>query len=140
MTGRIPQPPKHEHAEAFMLMTYASKDGKTRIRIWNSRDGITPFTCSHPVTGVELSHADWNLDKYLPDHKPAPGDFIFTKLTPEKARPLAQQMVEKHWDRGEYPLRDASFAKDGKEAAVAHFVKEWTEAWGGDSPTLEVVS
>lgn len=129
----------HTYNEAFMLMTYASKDGKTRVEVWNSRDGITPFVIEHPETGVELSHVDWHLDRYMPDYQPAPGSFIFTKLTPEKARPHAQRLVDRHWDRAQFPLREAPFAQGGKEAAVEYFVKEWCSAWDGDSPTLEVV-
>lgn len=32
----------YQHAEAFCLMQYASKDGSEREIVWNSRDGVTP--------------------------------------------------------------------------------------------------
>jgi hypothetical protein len=33
----------HQHREAFMLMTYRTEGGAFEKKIWNSRDGVTPF-------------------------------------------------------------------------------------------------
>ncbi len=47
--------PKFNHAEAFMLMTYRSEGGTHEQKIWNSRDGVTPYQVH--VDGVKLTHA-----------------------------------------------------------------------------------
>lgn len=120
----------HKHAEAFALMNYASDDGTERERIWNSRDGITPFVISSR-TGKMMSHVDWDKDAYAPEHKPKPGDRIFVKLTPERARELVTRNVEK--TIMQYGLPDGFTTR---EEYVEHRVKAAVEGWGGDSPDL----
>jgi hypothetical protein len=43
-----------QHAEAFMLMTYVSEGGHLQMRIWNSRDGVTPF--SIVIDNIKYTH------------------------------------------------------------------------------------
>ncbi len=43
------------HREAFMLMTYVSEGGHLELRIWNSRDGVTPFQIT--IDNVKYTHA-----------------------------------------------------------------------------------
>lgn len=47
-------PMKHNHAEAFAVMRYASKDGSVTEKLWNSRDGVTPFTLMSKDDRVEM--------------------------------------------------------------------------------------
>lgn len=44
---------KYKHAEAYCLMTYACTNIKCNHleKIWNSRDGVTPFGCQCPSCG-----------------------------------------------------------------------------------------
>lgn len=112
----------HVHGEAFRHMTYASRDGSARLRIWNSRDGVTPFGCSHPVTGVELFHAGpWSLDRYDPAYVPDVGEWVWVDLHPERAMELAVANVERWWDDPTYPLS----GRMEKADAVKMFFQEF---------------
>lgn len=61
---------KYKHGEAFCIMTYACKHCGHRERVWNSRDGVTPFGMSCPSCGEITNHVDWGMDKCAPNHKP----------------------------------------------------------------------
>lgn len=118
----------HKHGEAFMLMKYASKDGRIVEWIWNSRDGVTPFMVpprdfKGPGTFDDmLSHVDWHLDQYIPNRKPKPGDRIFVDVTPERARFFAERWCDRFWDHPEYPLRGSYATRE--EAIEAHLRDE----------------
>lgn len=85
---------KHNHGEAFALMWYVcqNKQGCPHTeRIWNSRDGVTPFggiTCpSCGTSGLKggLSHVMFSTDTYAPGHKLAPGQRFFRDGTKAEA-------------------------------------------------------
>lgn len=87
----------YAHKEAFCLMYYESK-AKNGFMVWNSRDGVTPFTVFED--GVEYNHTHWFLDRrlvpeipqhmdYLNRHILLPGHRIFRDTTPEEAREYA---------------------------------------------------
>lgn len=69
---------KHNHVEAFKLMTYRCKScGFTEI-LWNSRDGVTPFCVTCPKCGkLDQEHINWRGDVYAPEHIPESGQRIF---------------------------------------------------------------
>lgn len=50
--------PKFQHREAFAMMVYAKVEGPddapTTIRVWNSRDGVTPFVVN--LGGAKYQH------------------------------------------------------------------------------------
>ena len=57
----------YNHKEAFCLMTYRCKDCGFEERIWNSRDGVTPFGLACPsCKGHDHVHADWQNDRCNP--------------------------------------------------------------------------
>jgi hypothetical protein len=85
--------PDYQHAEAFCLMKYRSDDGTEEELIWNSRDGVTPFTITLR-SGKRATHADWQNDRRLPDYQPPAGSRIFVDLTPERAREIAERNVD----------------------------------------------
>lgn len=131
--------PKHRSAEAYSVMRYEGVGGR-REWIWNSRDGVTPFTVLS-IDGVEMHHGNWHLDRYEPFHIPAVGSRIFVDMTEEFARPKAAQYVERHWDNAELPMsRHPTFSALGKDGAVEHFVRQWISDWGGHSPCVVVVT
>jgi hypothetical protein len=82
----------HKHAEAFTLMTYVSDDGTETERVWNSRDGVTPFVITLR-SGKTATHRDWAADEYLPNYVPPAGSRVFVDLTPELARKSAAANV-----------------------------------------------
>lgn len=81
----------YQHAEAFMLMTYRAGDEEERI--WNSRDGVTPFVITLK-SGKVATHEDWHADVRAPDYQPQPGERIFADLTADRARELAEARVD----------------------------------------------
>lgn len=94
----------YQHAEAFCLMKYATKDGSEVEWIWNSRDGVTPFGVMNRARTQELFHVAWELDRCLPNYQPLPGERIFIDLTRERAEHFARRRIERYWDDGEYPM------------------------------------
>ena len=114
---------KHNHKEAFCLMTYACVGSHVpavpgsrnfmdrtagcghRERFWNSRDGVTPFMMGCPSCGGDLQHVDWHDDVYAPNHVPHWGQGIWRDGTPDEAEAIMRRRV------------DAYPARDGEEAA-----------------------
>lgn len=135
-----PKSAGHDSVEAFMLMRYEGAGGR-REWLWNSRDGITPFCIASADRGAELHHGNWHLDRYEPFYVPAVGSRVFVDLTEDTARPLAQDYVERHWDRGQCQMQGhPDFAAAGKEGTVEIFVRKWVADWGGHSPHVAVVT
>jgi hypothetical protein len=67
-----------------------------RERIWNSRDGATPFCIPCPSCGAStLRHADFFRDEVLPVHTPHEGQRVFVDM----ARDQAEQIVERAFVR-----------------------------------------
>lgn len=85
----------HRHVEAFALMWYACKDGCHRCeRIWNSRDGVTPFGMQCPDCGGNLLHWQFNLDVYAPNHTLYLGQRFWRNGTPEEAVAIMRRRIE----------------------------------------------
>ncbi|WP_157645065.1 hypothetical protein [Burkholderia ubonensis] len=83
------------HAEAHALMWYACECGH-RERIWNSRDGVTPFAISCPSCGnATLYHSNWQTDLANPGHAPHEGQRVFVDMTREQA----ERIAERHFTR-----------------------------------------
>lgn len=95
----------YAHPEAFTLMWYEGKaaDGsEIRERIWNSRDGVTPFIVrSRTEPSVELTHAKWATDVYDPSYAHTNlkiGDRVFVDMTHERATEIAAGLRAR-WER-----------------------------------------
>ena len=81
----------YAHAEAFCIMWYSCPCGH-RERMWNSRDGVTPFNTSCPSCGgIDFAHSNFDADVHSRDHKPHPGQRVWVDMTPERARVRALQ-------------------------------------------------
>lgn len=99
------------HAEAYCLMKYISKDQTTIEWLWNSRDGVVPFTIP-PDDGIidpsddrMMSHADWHEDKRVPFFVPPVGLRIFVSYTEASALEAWSQHVSALKDQ-EIEVRD----------------------------------
>lgn len=112
----------YKHKEAFCLMLYRDSQGNEEI-IWNSRDGVTPFIVTSKQ-GYEAQHVEWRKDKFAPDHKPQPGDRIFTDGTPKIIAKSAKDYVAKYWNDARCPMSIA-FAPSTQDEVVEHFAQEW---------------
>jgi hypothetical protein len=85
-------PPKYQHVEAFCLMHYACKCGHQEV-MWNSRDGVTPFTTRCPSCGQpELTHTMRGMQR-RPDHTPHKGQRVWIDMTRERAEQFARQRL-----------------------------------------------
>jgi hypothetical protein len=97
-------------AEAFCRMRYRGEESGDVVTVWNSRDGVTPFTFRHPDTGEAFTHFDFGGDVRAPDHVPSRGDLVFVDLTREVALQRRRAYVTRRWGRAPEsgtPLRDA---------------------------------
>lgn len=85
---------KYNHVEAFCLMAYACTSCLHREIIWNSRDGVTPFTLSCPTCGKPtLSHTYLAHDWCVPDHAPHWGQRVWIDMTRERADELVKRQL-----------------------------------------------
>lgn len=89
---------KHIHAEAFNLMWYGCKCGH-RERIWNSRDGVTPFGTACPSCDGIMDHIDWRRDERAPQHKLRAGQRFWRDGTPDEAEAIMRRRIAAMRDR-----------------------------------------
>jgi len=69
-------------------MWYACECGH-RERIWNSRDGVTPFVVPCPSCGAStLRHVDWKADDARASHTPHEGQRVFVDMTQQQAETI----------------------------------------------------
>ena len=113
------------HADGFALMWYACACGH-RERIWNSRDGVTPYVVPCPSCGASsLTHVDWHDDQTRPTYTPHEGQRVFVDMT----RAQAEQIVAR------------AFLRLGLDQAHPRFESSVDELLGhasGSSPLVAV--
>jgi hypothetical protein len=76
-------------------MNYRSEDGLVSEKIWNSRDGVTPFCVLAKDGKTMISHVDWHKDRRLPDFAPPPGTRYFASITSEEIRQRAEESADR---------------------------------------------
>lgn len=110
---------KYNHVEAFCRMRYRSESGR-EIRIWNSRDGVTPFTVS--IDEENFTHVAFRDDKCEPDRVPRVGEWIFVDMTLERATHIYTGYVDRMWDYSDAPMHDIG-RWASKHDAVIHLAE-----------------
>jgi hypothetical protein len=117
----------YQHKEAFALMWYECACGH-RERIWNSRDGVTPFGISCPSCGgYELHHVAWNLDDCQPDFKPHRGQRYFASGTADEAVAIIEarfKHAKEHHGHDVPPHVAEALRKAARDQA-----DEWSPGW-----------
>jgi len=117
---------EYRHGEAFCLMWYACQCGH-RERIWNSRDGVTPFGLACPSCGgTSLQHVDWRADERKPDHVLARGQRYFYDGTTHEAEKFIERRIEKFAEAG-HPIPPDIIKKLRYDAKAG--VGEWLPGW-----------
>lgn len=103
-----------KHAEAYKLMNYRCEDCGRHEVLWNSRDGVTPFSidCPDCGDGMSMSHVDWNLDRFMPFLRLAKGQRYFTDMTRERAREHANRVADELVSAGRYEQADRNRVAD----------------------------
>lgn len=122
----------HKHGEAFMLMWYGCKCGH-RERIWNSRDGVTPFGIGCPSCGEIANHINWGLDEYAPDYKPKHGQRFFRDGTVGEAVTIMERRIESM--KEQYPLEPGQreeIMREVRETGGGEFQPGW--------PTVDIAT
>lgn len=112
----------YNHAEAFSLMTYCCESLKcnNRIRVYNSRDGVTPYVTMCPICKGEMVHSF--RDVFYPDYALKPGDYYFRDMTREELLEALRYQVERY-----YSTRQGG-SDDEKEAVLQRlFESQWRE-------------
>jgi hypothetical protein len=75
-------------------MWYACRGCGHRERIWNSRDGVTPFGLGCPSCGDDdLLHVEWARDVYAPGHALHHGQRFFRDGTVEEAVAIMSRRI-----------------------------------------------
>lgn len=116
----------HVHGEAFMLMWYACKACGHRERIWNSRDGVTPFGCCCPSCGDIMRHIDWQRDEFAPQHKLLPGQHFWRDGTPAEAEKIMRQRIERYREQfPQTPEQEAQLIREAREGKLNEFKPGW---------------
>ncbi len=109
------------HVEAFCLMLYGCEGCGYRETLWNTRDGVTPFTVGCRKCDGMMTHLPpWANDKRAPDHAPVYGDRVFVDLTPERDRAIKLEVFEKMWVS---PVRPTVFEGMTKDAARTSYIE-----------------
>lgn len=138
-------PRGHLHSEAYCLMSYVEEGKQWGEYLWNSRDGVTPFTVTARNGRTLLTHTNWGADVYAPLYVPQVGQRIFVTTTPELARQHAEEMVTQHWNELRTDERLLAFLQEtgkveagevGRDAMIAHFVANFL----GDGSQPSVVA
>ena len=125
-----PPPSRYRHPEAFSVMTYRADDGIEEERIWNSRDGVTPFVITLR-NGKQATHVDWDQDQRMAeDWTPPPGMRYFADLTPERARVHAARNYDA-WTADPAQPRDIAILGANRERAIAKLAGSYLERPGG---------
>jgi len=120
----------YKHKEAFCLMQYQCETCKMIEVVWNSRDGVSPFSIpcckkknGYQCTGV-MSHVNWHQDRRLKHIRMKDGQRYFVDLGFVKANEMAFDSCTKLQQAGRLSSDDF----DTKHAALAKcFFKNGTE-------------
>lgn len=127
---------RYTHKEAFCIMHYRCDLCRYTQRLWNSRDGVTPFIIDCFKCDGTAAHVSWNLDQCAPDFVPEIGMRIFVDTTKEMCIEANRKYVDRVWDSGDVQMKnDPYWSKLGKEGAVLELSKDWVR----ESPSVVVV-
>ena len=114
----------YKNNDAFLLMNYrCEKCGQLEI-IWNSRDGVTPFTAKCQKCDGWISHILWECDKRTPEYKPKIGSRIFINLTEGRYNQKKKEYIDNNWENGPMAMCKAFKTKEEAFRILANDFKE----------------
>ena len=123
----------NEAAEAYHLMQYKCDTCGAKSLIWNSRSGVTPFSCGC-ACGGERSHVKWNSDiRMSADYIPPP-DYcdVFVDTTPERAKEMAIKRIAS-FDATEFRIPKGTLAYE-------NMVRKLTQEFVNDCCSVDIIS
>lgn len=117
------------HKEAFCEMSYVCEKCGTGERLWNSRDGVTPFMigCSKQNCDGLMQHVNFWDDLVVFEPRVSRGvNRCFVDMTLDKAKQLAEQRFEKFGQQmmEQYPHLKEMGKEKLIESSVENFYQE----------------
>ena len=112
----------HKDPKAFCIMWYACKCGHQE-RVWNSRDGVTPFGIICSSCGDFARHAAMNQDEYDPQYQLHHGQKFFRDGTFEESKILCKRRLTHLAHKTEDELTRADHAEI--QAVANEFPPGW---------------
>lgn len=97
----------YNHKEAYCLMHYrCERCGKHEL-VWNSRDGVTPFSVGCNQDGCKglMYHVNWHLDLCTPNYKLTKGQRYFKDMTVDDQKEAARRIISRAKGT-EYEIKD----------------------------------
>ena len=120
---------KYMHKEAFCLMEYTCKTCGHMEKIWNSRDGVTPFGLTCPSCGdIELMHSNWGRDMCMPDYKLNKHQRFFRDGTQKEAIEILKRRFD-YCKGTKYEKSDDDAIKIIKEILSEKKFGEFQQGW-----------
>jgi len=105
-----------KHREAYCLMNYRCETCGALEVLWNSRDGVTPFSIPCISCGADsfrgMTHVRFDLDRCAPLYSPRPGQRYFADMSPERARAAANRNADRLVSMGQIPSNDRNRVSD----------------------------
>lgn len=127
--------PLFRHGEAFCLMWYACDICGHKERIWNSRDGVTPFGTRCPTCGeVELMHIDFRADHRVPEHKLHPFQKFWRNGTKAEALAILERRFEMFAASGQPCPEEVKASLIAQLDGPSEGRSEFADGW----PTLDI--
>ena len=125
---------KYNHGEAFCAMSYRCENGCKEV-LWNSRDGVTPFTLRCVECGGVMEHVNWRDDVLILTVEDMRRIYpmvkrVFVTASPHDRHIIksAKEYVDKYWVKDIGGERAAQkMTSLNRKSAVEYFVKEWTK-------------
>ena len=119
----------YKHKEAFALMWYGCRNCGHLERIWNSRDGVTPFGMACTSCSGTLQHIRWDQDECVPEYAPNPGQRFWRDGTLAEATEILRQRAA-----------SSEMPSDVVAAAIAQIEKGTSMEFQPGWPKLDVAS
>lgn len=84
----------YNHVEAFCIMTYKCDYCHFEEKIWNSRDGVTPFIIGCTRCRGEMQHINWEQDERNENYIPSEGSRVFIDFPDSLRKPFALKRIK----------------------------------------------
>ena len=89
------------HPDAYKILVYEDEKTGELESIWNSRDGVTPFTIpSRTGGGISDHRYSAGLEHAYPLFVPPLGMRVFVAMSESRAMYIAAKQVSERWDSG----------------------------------------
>jgi hypothetical protein len=93
--ARMKRAHQYQHVEAFCIMTYKCTNplcGRVEV-LWNSRDGVTPFTIGCSACHGIMEHVYWDMDRRDLNYAPRDDQRVFIDMTEKHKRAYAEALL-----------------------------------------------